>query len=191
MVIKAQAQKIILNREVTTADGDKLLLGRQSLDKFYTEPYQTWYNEEHDAYVVDQELIKQLRRHKLNTFKIKAFVGTWCEDSHREFPRLVRILESAHYPIKNLEITAVSEKFESPDGQEVLNHISKIPTFIFYKYGREIGRITEAPQSGFLEKDMLDIVTRISKVKVKKEKVKKERIRKTKKNRKNKTSDVE
>ena len=53
---------------------------------------------------------------------------------------------------------AVNRKRETPTGEESLYNIQKVPTFIVFKYGKEIGRIAEMPQSGWIERDLLDIL---------------------------------
>lgn len=73
-------------------------------------------------------------------------------------PRLLKILGAANYPKEKLNIIAVNRKMESPSGEEGLYNIKKVPTIIVKKYGRELGRITETPKSGYLERDLAEIL---------------------------------
>lgn len=155
-----QAQKIIINREVETQDNGKMLLGRQSKDQFLKEPYSEWYNEEYNNYQIDNNLLSELKKSKLASYQIIAILGTWCHDSHRDFPRMMKILESLKVPDNKITIIAVNRKKESPDGEETLYNVQKVPTFIIKKYGKEIGRIVENPQNGSLEQDLLDILNK-------------------------------
>ncbi|WP_419870888.1 TlpA family protein disulfide reductase [Chryseobacterium sp. CT-SW4] len=154
------AQKIIVNREVETQNDGKMLLGNQLKDQFLKEPYSDWYVQEHDEYAVDKKAIAELRKKKINSYNIIVFMGTWCEDSHRDFPRLMKILEEVKYPESKLTIIAVNRKKESPTGDEGLYNIQKVPTIIVQKYGREIGRIIEMPTSGYIERDLVDILNK-------------------------------
>ena len=86
------------------------------------------------------------------------FFGTWCTDTHRELPRLIKILEVAKYPENKIKLIAVNRKKETPDGEDVLYNIKRVPTIIVKKYGREVGRIIEMPETGFLEQDLLNII---------------------------------
>jgi hypothetical protein len=70
----------------------------------------------------------------------------------------MKILEEIKYPENKLTLLAVNRKRESPTGEEGLYNIQKVPTFILFKYGKEIGRITEMPKSGWLERDLLEIL---------------------------------
>lgn len=160
LMLSCEPNKVIVNRQVESKTDGRMLLGTQTKDQFQKEPFSQWYNKEYDEYTLDQASIEQLKKGKLNAFQILAFVGTWCEDSHREFPRLMKVLEAADYPQDKLTIVAVNRKKESPSGEDGPYNIHKVPTFVVKKYGKELGRIVEFPKSGFLEKDLLEIIRR-------------------------------
>lgn len=152
------SQKMVINREVQTTNDGKMLLGYQSKDQLLKEPYQEWYVKEHDEYGLDKKTIVELKKKKLNSYNIILVMGTWCEDSHREVPRFFRILEELKYPDNKLTIIAVNRKYEAPGGEEGIYNIQKVPTIIVQKYGKEIGRIIESPSTGYLERDLLEIL---------------------------------
>ena len=153
-----QSQKIVVNREVETTNDGKMLLGHQTKNQLLKEPYSEWYVKEHDEYALDQKTITELKKEKLNSYNIILVMGTWCEDSHREVPRFFKILEELKYPDGKLTIIAVNRKKEAPNGEEGRFNIQKVPTIIVQKYGKEIGRITESPSTGYLERDLLEIL---------------------------------
>lgn len=157
-LITSCAQRVIVNREVESQKDGKMLLGTQTLDQFRKDPYKTWFDEEYNRYQIDQPSLAELKKEKLNSYSLVVFVGSWCEDSHREFPRLIKILDALKYNTEKMQIIAVNRKKESPAGEEGLYNISRVPTIIVKKYGKEIGRITEMPETGFLEKDLLNIL---------------------------------
>lgn len=152
------AQKVVVNREVETQNDGKMLLGNQLKEQFLKAPYADWYTKEHDEYAIDQKAISELRKAKINTYSIMVFMGTWCEDSHRDFPRLMKILEELKYPDNKLTIIAVNRKKESPSGEESLHNIQKVPTIIVQRYGKEVGRIIEMPTTGYIERDLVQIL---------------------------------
>jgi thiol-disulfide isomerase/thioredoxin len=152
------AQKVVVNREVETTNDGKMLLGNQLKDQFLKAPYADWYVKEHDEYAIDQKAINDLKKEKINSYNITVFMGTWCEDSHRDFPRLMKILEEVKYPDNKLTIIAVNRKKESPTGDEGRYNIQKVPTIIVEKYGKEIGRIIEMPTTGYIERDLVNIL---------------------------------
>ena len=59
---------------------------------------------------------------------------------------------------KYVKIVAVNRKKESPTGEEVKYNIQKVPTIIVERYGKEIGRIIEMPASGYIERDLVEIL---------------------------------
>ncbi|WP_312992089.1 TlpA family protein disulfide reductase [Chryseobacterium flavum] len=152
------AQKTVVNREVETQNDGKMLLGHQLKEQFLKAPYSDWYVKEHDEYALDQKAIGELRKERLNSYNIIAFIGTWCEDSHRDFPRLMKILEEVGFPESKLTIIAVNRKKESPSGDEGLYNIQKVPTIILQRYGKEAGRIVEMPTTGYIERDLVEIL---------------------------------
>ncbi|MCX8524862.1 thioredoxin family protein [Chryseobacterium formosus] len=152
------AQKAVVNREVETTNDGKMLLGAQLKDQFVKEPYSEWYTKEFNEYQIDQKAVSELKKNKITTYDLIVFIGTWCEDSHRDFPRLMKILEEVKYPDSRMTIIAVNRKKESPNGEESKYNVSKVPTIIVQKYGKEIGRIIEMPTSGYIERDLVEIL---------------------------------
>ena len=152
------AQKTVINREVETTNDGKMLLGHQTKDQLLKSPYSDWYVKEHDEYAIDKKTVEELKKEKLSSYNMTVVLGTWCGDSHREVPRLMKILESVNYPEQKLTIIAVNRKKESPGGEEGIYNIQRVPTIIVQKYGKEIGRIIETPATGYLERDLLAII---------------------------------
>lgn len=153
-----EAQKVVVNREVETSNGDKMLLGEQTLSQFKKTPYSDWYDANYQEYDIDKNALKELKKNNLNRYKITVFLGTWCGDSKREFPRLMKILDELKYPEKKLTIIGVNRQKESPSGEASHKVITRVPTIIVEKYGEEVGRIVEMPESGYLERDLVEIL---------------------------------
>jgi thiol-disulfide isomerase/thioredoxin len=89
--------------------------------------------------------------------EILTFLGTWCEDSKREVPKFVKILESAGYPVEEVRVVSMTREKNTPQNYEEGLDITNVPTFIFYKDGKELNRIVEFPIED-LESDMLKIL---------------------------------
>lgn len=157
LLSSCENQKVILNREVNSRTDGQMLLGDQTLSQFQREPYALWYDTEYQNYTPDAEKLKELKKKKLQRYDFIVYLGTWCSDSHREFPRFIKILTAYGYPLDKVKIIGLNRKKESPGGEEGLYNIQRVPTIIVKKYGKEIGRITEAPTSGSLEEDILRI----------------------------------
>lgn len=154
------SNKVVVNRQIEHPKYGQMLLGEQTREQFSISPFNEWYDKEYAEYEPDEESITALKKKKLGAYHIIAFVGTWCSDSHRELPRMMKILDAIKYPQNKLSIIGLNRKMESPSGEEGVYNIRKVPTFIVKRYGVEVGRIVEFPNSGFLEKDLLEIISR-------------------------------
>lgn len=147
------------NQEVSIENQQPFLLGEITIDGLLSNTYKTWFESNFDNYNTDSKQI-DLIKDKLKPYKILVFMGTWCGDSKREVPRFIKILESSEYAMDNLKIVALDKRKEtykkSPQGEEWGLNIRRVPTFIFYKNGREVNRIIETPITT-LEDDILKI----------------------------------
>lgn len=152
------AQQTIANTEVTSPEGNKMLLGYQSKSQLLTEPYAEWYKTEYDFYPVDKKSIEQLKTLDFNSYSLYVALGTWCGDSHREIPRLMKILDTLDFPENQLQILAVDRQKTAPNDEHKKFNIKFVPTVIVLKDGKEIGRIVENPTTGYLERDLLAII---------------------------------
>ena len=126
-------EKKIYNRSVDTEKYGKMLLGRQTKSQLKLEPFSKWYDEEYKVYEYDTEIIKELKNKNINSYDITVFFGTWCGDSHRELPRLMKILDAVNYPEKKLNLVGVNRKKETPDGEDQPYNLQRVPTIILKK----------------------------------------------------------
>jgi thiol-disulfide isomerase/thioredoxin len=110
-----------------------------------------------ESYKTDESTVNALKK-ELKGIKIRAFMGTWCGDSKRETPHFYKILEETNYNLNNLELVTVNRSKKTPDNLQEGYNIKKVPTFIFYKGDKEIGRYVEYARES-LEKDLLKIVS--------------------------------
>jgi thiol-disulfide isomerase/thioredoxin len=152
------------NQEIKIENQQPYMVGQITIDGLSSNTYQSWYEENLNAYEVNTSVIESIKD-ELSEHKILLFMGTWCGDSKREVPRFIKILETADFPKQNLKIIAVDRRKDfykkSPAGEEWGLSIKRVPTFIFYKDGKETNRIIESPIVT-LEDDIKKIVTQRS-----------------------------
>ena len=139
-------------------EGEKMLLGKVDYIDFKNEVLFPWMSENFKAYKPDSITLIELKK-ELEGVYIKAFMGTWCEDSQREVPRFYKILKSIGINKERIEMVAVSHDKDTPKGYEKDLTIAYVPTFIFYKQEEELGRFVEYVQGATLEEDILTIIT--------------------------------
>lgn len=111
---------------------------------------------EYEDYVPDKNVIKKLMKLK-NDFSIVLVMGAWCPDCQDLVPQFYKILDESEIGDESLRVIAV-DGYKKCEGVGLEKYkIEKVPTFIFYRKGKEIGRIIERPK-GKLEEDILGIV---------------------------------
>jgi thiol-disulfide isomerase/thioredoxin len=144
-------------KAVKNSDGN--LVGYAVKDDFKQEPYGSeWFNDYYEYYETDKSIIENLKS-TLKDVTIKGFMGTWCDDSRRETPNFYKILDEVGFDYNNLDLVTVNRD-KKANGIEKGYNIERVPTFIFYKNGKEIGRFVEHTVDGAtLEHDILQIVT--------------------------------
>ncbi|MCF2846360.1 MULTISPECIES: thioredoxin [unclassified Pseudoalteromonas] len=88
----------------------------------------------------------------LNTIKtlsgkqVLVFLGTWCHDSKREVPRLLKLLDGSGVKLGSLQLIAVGYDKLDPDGLAKQYDLRYTPTFIVSSNGKELLRMIEKPK---------------------------------------------
>lgn len=151
------SSELKLNKQVAdTIDGGMMLLGPINAAGLNQEPYALWFEENSKAYTPDMTLIEEIKP-LLKPCYVKVFMGSWCEDSQREVPALLKLLDLADFDSSQLEIIAMTHDKDTPENYEADYQIEFIPTIMFFKDGSELNRIVEYTQET-LELDMLKIL---------------------------------
>lgn len=138
-----------------------ILYGVCSQETLMQAPYNTWFTKNFDAYTPNAEVIKSLKKESLKDVTVKVFFGTWCSDSKREVPRFLKLMNAMSVPLNKITLVAVGNSDslykQSSTHEETSLSIFRVPTFIFFKDGKEINRIVEFPVNS-MEKDVLAIL---------------------------------
>jgi len=141
-----------------------MLLGHCTPSSLLQQPFGNWYDSGFKAYPPQAEKIAMLQQHLTDT-EIEIFLGTWCGDSKREVPRLLKTLSQCGYDTANIKLIMVDHEGvatkASPQHEEQGKNIFRVPTAIVYQHKKEIGRIIESPVESW-EKDLVKLVTRQS-----------------------------
>lgn len=134
---QARAQDVA----VDSISGQRDLIGPVERSAFQDS---SWYKDNYTLYTPTSELIRQIDSLSPGD-SVSVVFGSWCSDSHMWVPMFLSIMDStvlAH----RIGFIAVPE---SPGWRDQLTHgldIKRVPTFIFYHNGKEIGRIVEEPK---------------------------------------------
>lgn len=116
----------------------------------------TWFNESMQEYKPDYSVLRFLTD-RLGNYDMVIFMGTWCDDSHYLIPKLYALLKKLNYPIAKIPMYGVDRDKNTNGDEKDRYKITKVPTIIVYREGREIGRITESVAQS-IEHDLSDII---------------------------------
>ncbi len=142
---------------------NKLILGEFKLEELKATNNKKWFNSGYKNYNPKPEVLEKIKSEiNKNNFHISVYMGTWCEDSQREFPGLIKLLDQTNFNYKNLTLVGVDKDKIVPnvseEEREKLN-VFNVPTIIVYdNNGNEINRFVEFPQET-LEEDLLKILS--------------------------------
>lgn len=145
-----------------TNNKSAILYGKTEISALTTEPYSKWYDSTYQAYQPNEKIINKIKSEGVRDVRVEIYYGTWCGDSRREVPRMMKVLDVVG--IKNTSISLIalggndSLYKQSPAGEETGKGIFRVPVMIVYKNGKEAGRINEYPAMS-LEQDLLLILS--------------------------------
>ena len=149
-----------INEEVTI-NGVTFLYGKINREGLTSDRYNVWFKSAYDRYQFSEEMLSQLKEEKLKGLTVKLFMGTWCGDSQRNVPVFYKFMDRYNIAEKQLEAHALDLRKQGPENEQQTYGISRVPTIIFYRKGKEIGRFIERPQLGKrLEELWVEIINR-------------------------------
>jgi thiol-disulfide isomerase/thioredoxin len=107
-------------------------------------------------YKPDKEVIESIKDN-IEGIEIKVFTGSWCPDCRLHIPRFFSIILALDHEDIDLEIIEVSRDMSDGNNMAERMGVMAIPTFIFCKNRKELGRIIENPK-GKLEGNIAEIL---------------------------------
>ncbi|QSS97566.1 TlpA family protein disulfide reductase [Psychroflexus sp. ALD_RP9] len=143
------------------AQNYEIMLGEFSLEELKSTKNSTWYLKEYKSYNPNNRVVNQIASlDNLDELNIEIYLGTWCPDSRRELPRLVKILDLINFDKDELKMIGVTRSKKVPEitkeKAKQLNIIN-VPTIIVYKNGKELNRYVEFAVET-IEKDLFKIM---------------------------------
>jgi len=116
------------------------------------------YEQRSKDYQPDGTVVEMMKSYVQPDDRVEVYMGTWCPDSQREVPKLLRILGDlrSQYGVE-LPATFVALDKSKQKPPELIRgkSIDKVATFIYYRGDQELGRIVEKPASPLFEDDLL------------------------------------
>lgn len=115
---------------VVTADQ---IMNSDHLFKIHTQRYEP-----------NTEALQYLNNYQ-DTLSIQIFFGSWCRESKKYLPGLIKTLKLSAPEKVAIKYIGVNAKKNFPDLFLKMYNIKYIPTVVIQKGNEEIGRIEEAP----------------------------------------------
>jgi thiol-disulfide isomerase/thioredoxin len=142
---------------IDTVKNKKMLIGYCTFEAFQDSAFKEWFDEQYNNYHLDYETLNQLEG-EIDDISITIVMGTWCSDSREQIPSFYKILNELNYPTDKITLICVDRNKKGLSDEVSNLNIELVPTIIFYRKGKEIGRIIETPQES-LENDLLRIIS--------------------------------
>ncbi len=149
LTANAQSQYQILPDK----SGGKTLKGILSREILTSDTSFTWFAENQKGYSPNKDALEGLKKYA-DSLQLLVFMGTWCEDSHFIVPKLYSLADAAGFSSSNITVIGVDrEKKTLSHLSEALN-VTKVPTIIVLRNGKEEGRVVEFGKFGLFDLDL-------------------------------------
>jgi len=106
------------------------------------------FSSSYQEFEVNQEQTEQVKQWP-EKLKIDIYFGTWCHDSQREVPHLLKALAGNNHI--NVTLLGLDFQKSEPKGRAKQAEIKYTPTFVVYLADKEIGRIIERPKETLVD----------------------------------------
>lgn len=145
---------------VLTVDEKKnepMLMGTVTRALLMENSFGEWFKKSYDVHKLDQRTLDKVNK-DFTGLTITIILGTWCGDSKEFVPPFLKVLDSLGFPEQSVKLVCVNRQKVGIADEVKDIEVKLVPLFIFYRDGKEIGRIIESPKQG-LEKDFLNITS--------------------------------
>lgn len=109
-----------------------------------------------DRYEPNVEAVQYLSAYK-DSVQLMVFVGSWCRESKKYIPGLMKTLELSEAKNINVQYIGVDRQKKFPESFLNKFDIKYIPTVLVLKGNKELGRIEEKPHQ-LIETDLVQIL---------------------------------
>lgn len=109
---------------------------------------------------VDSDMIEAMSLKIGENLKIDVYFGFWCSDSKNNVPPFLKIIDRIERFNVNIPVNYYTvERKPTKETKYFVEEfkVERVPTFIFYRDNKEIGRIIENPKKSMIE-DIMDII---------------------------------
>ncbi|MEM9548467.1 MAG: hypothetical protein AAGA77_20955 [Bacteroidota bacterium] len=128
----------------TDKKGNVHLWGKVKVDDLKNAEYGEWYTRNMKNY---KTYLSETEGKLFAGCSVRIFLGTWCGDTKFLVPKFIETWKAMGLKEDKLELIALHHEGDNykqgPNDETLGLNIHKVPTFIFEKNGKEMGRIVE------------------------------------------------
>ncbi|GAA4301088.1 thioredoxin family protein [Compostibacter hankyongensis] len=144
---------------VYAASGEKVITGPLTMKALANDSAFGWFYTGVNKYKPDPALIKYISAYR-DSFDVVVFAGTWCQETKDLLPKFFSTMLASSYPVARIHMYGVDQKLDMPGDEAKQLHLTKVPTFIVLRKGKEVGRIEERVQKS-IEADLVAILDKM------------------------------
>lgn len=144
----------------TDTNGTKALKGIINKSLLVNDPSFQWFIENGKYGAADASAMAAFQKNG-SKISLLVFSGTWCEDSHILLPQFYRLIDKAGFPESKIVLVAVDRTKTAVQNLHIKYQLKTVPTFIVLVNGKEVGRVEEYGKTGYMEKELGEIVAAI------------------------------
>ncbi len=113
--------------------------------------------ENYDKFEPQNELLETVKNRLGPNLKIDVYLGLWCPDSRNNVPKFLKIMDrlEADVPVNYYTVRQKPNRDVKYYVEDM--KVERVPTFVFFRDGKEIGRIVENPKKSLLD-DFLELL---------------------------------
>ena len=145
------------NYIVVKDSSTKILSGKLNRSVIENDTAFKWFKENIQYGEADAAAVTAIKKN-VDKFSLVVVAGTWCHDSWNLLPKFYRLIRTAGFPESKILFIGVDRKKIAFNNLQAPYAILHTPTFIVLQNGKEIGRVTEYGKSGFMEKELGEII---------------------------------
>lgn len=143
--------------EMSTDNGEKILKGIISRDILEKDTAFAWYAENQKGYTPHEAALTALKKNA-DSLQLLVFMGTWCEDSHFIIPRFFSLLDKAGFSNDRVTLVGVDRSKKTLGHLAEALNVTRVPTIIVMKNGKEAGRVIEYGKDGLFDKELGEMI---------------------------------
>lgn len=140
----------------TSAPSPRFTLGKMDNGTLFNNHRQFFNNyQSHEVTKAEKTLVESWP----SDIVFNVYFGTWCHDSEREVPKLLKLL--AYNKKFTVNLIGLDYKKTEPNGSAKANKVQFTPTIIVTRADEELGRIVEQPAVSLVS-DITEIIKKHS-----------------------------